>query len=57
MRVIAEYLQHAMECRALAERTTQAQDKKMLEELAKAWERIAVLREQDVVDAKDSTRA
>ena len=32
---------------------TQPQDKKLLEELAKAWERIAALRERDLVDAKD----
>jgi hypothetical protein len=35
----------------------QPQDKKILEELAEAWEKTAALREQDVVDAKDSTRA
>jgi hypothetical protein len=43
MRVIAEYLQHAIDCRTLAERMTQPQDKKILEELAKAWEKVAAL--------------
>jgi len=57
MRAIAEYLQHAIDCRTLADRVTQPQDKKTLEELAQAWERIAALREQDLIDAKDSTRA
>ena len=57
MRAIAEYLQHAIDCRTLAERMTQPQDKKILEELAKAWEKIAALREQDLIDAKDSNRA
>jgi len=57
MRVIAEYLQHAIDCRTLAERMTQPQDKKILEELAKAWEKVAALREQDLIDAKDSNRA
>jgi hypothetical protein len=57
MRVIAEYLQHAIDCRTLAERMTQPQDKKILEELAKAWEKVAALREQDLIDAKESNRA
>jgi hypothetical protein len=57
MRAIAEYLQHAIDCRTLAERMTQPQDKKILEELAKAWEKVAALRGQDLIDAKDSNRA
>jgi hypothetical protein len=57
MRAIAEYPQHAIDCRTLAERMTQPQDKKILEELAKAWEKVAALREQDLIDAKDSNRA
>jgi hypothetical protein len=57
MRAIAEYLQHAIDRRTLAERMTQPQDKKILEELAKAWEKVAALREQDLIDAKDSNRA
>jgi len=57
MRAIAEYLQHAIDCRTLAERMTQPQDRKILEELAKAWEKVAALREQDLIDAKDSNRA
>jgi hypothetical protein len=55
MQSTAEYLQHAIACRTLAERMTQPQDKKILEDLAKAWEKIAALREQDLIDAKDST--
>ena len=54
---IAEYLQHAIACRELAERTTRPADKKIFEELASAWERIAALREQDLIDAKDRNRA
>ena len=57
MRVIAEYLQHAIDCRTLAERMTQPQDKKILEEIAGAWEKIAALRERDLIDAKDSNSA
>jgi hypothetical protein len=57
MRAIAEYIQHAIDCRTLAERLAQPQDKKLLEELAEAWEKIAVLRKRDLIDAKDSNRA
>jgi hypothetical protein len=57
MRAAAEYLQHAIACRTLAERMTQPQDKKILEELAQAWEKIAALRERDLIDAKDSNSA
>jgi hypothetical protein len=57
MRAIAEYLQHAIACRELAERVTQRGDKKILEELAKAWEKIAALREQDLIEAKNRNRA
>ena len=52
MRAIAEYLQHAIDCRTLAERMTQPQDKKILEELAEAWEKVAALRERDLINAK-----
>ena len=52
MRAVAEYLQHAMECRTLAERVTQPQDRKILEELAEAWEKVAALRERDLINAK-----
>jgi hypothetical protein len=31
---------------------TQPQDKKILEEIAEAWERVAALRERDLIDAK-----
>ena len=57
MRAIAEYLQHALACRKLAERMTQRRDKKILEELAKAWEKIAALRERDLIEAIDRNRA
>ena len=53
MRATAEYLHHAIACRTLAERMAQPQDKKILEELAQAWEKIAALRERDLIDAKE----
>jgi hypothetical protein len=40
----------------MAEGMTQPKDKKLLEEIAIAWEKIAALRERDVIDAKDSNR-
>ena len=52
MRAIAEYLHHAIECRTLATRMTQPQDKKILEELAEVWEKVAALRERNLIDAK-----
>jgi hypothetical protein len=36
---------------------TRRSDKKIFEELANAWERIAALREQDLIEAKDRNRA
>jgi hypothetical protein len=52
MRATAEYIQHALHCRTLAGHMTRPQDKKILEELAEAWEKIAALRERDLIDAK-----
>jgi hypothetical protein len=43
MRAVADYIKHAMDCRTLAERTTQPDDKRLLEELAQAWEKVAAL--------------
>jgi hypothetical protein len=52
MRAVVDYIKHAIECRTLAERTTQPDDKRVFEEIAKAWEKIAALRQQDLLDAK-----
>jgi hypothetical protein len=49
MRKVDEYNQHAKDCRALAARTTtRPEDKVTLEQLAKAWEKVAALRERDL---------
>ena len=49
MRKIEEYQQHAKQCRALAAlTTTRPDDKVTLEEIAKAWEKVAALREDDL---------
>jgi hypothetical protein len=56
MRAIADYRQHAMHCRRLAEAMTEPKDKKILEELARAWEKIAAIRQHDIIDAKENDR-
>jgi hypothetical protein len=56
MRAVTDYLKHALECRTLAERIRQPDDKRILEEMAEAWEKMAALRQQDLFDAKNSNR-
>jgi hypothetical protein len=51
MRKVEQYKQNAKHCRALAARTTRPEDKATLEELAKAWERVAALTERDLDEA------
>ena len=54
MRKIEEYQQHAKRCRALAARTTtRPEDKVTLEKIAKAWEKVAALRERDLHEADE----
>ena len=54
MRKIEKYQQHAKYCRALAARTTtRPEDKVTLEEIAKAWEKVAALRERDLHEADE----
>ena len=48
MRRVAEYKHYAKDCRALAAQITQPEDKMALEELAKAWDKVAALRECDL---------
>jgi hypothetical protein len=50
MKVVAEYKQHAKQCRELAARMARSDDRKLLEEIAKAWEKIASVREHDVAE-------
>jgi hypothetical protein len=54
MRKVDEYKQHAKYCRELAVRTPQPQDKAALENLAKAWDRVAALRKGDLEDLDES---
>jgi hypothetical protein len=48
MRRVEEYKQHAKDCRTLAAQITQPGDKMALEEIAKAWDKVAALRERDL---------
>lgn len=50
MRTVDEYKHHAKACRELAALASLPSDKKTLEELAQAWEKIAELRETDITD-------
>ena len=54
MRKVEEYQQHAKHCRVLAARTTTPpEDRVTLEEIAKAWEKVAALRESDLHEADE----
>ena len=53
MRRVTEYKQHAEDCRALAARMTRPEDKVVLEQIAKAWDKVAVLREHDLHQADE----
>jgi hypothetical protein len=49
----AAILQHAKECRDLAARMIRPNERKILEEIADQWEKLAALREHDLIDADD----
>ena len=53
MRKAEEYKQNAKQCRALAALVTRPEDKVTLEEIAKAWEKVAALRESDLHEADE----
>ncbi len=50
MRVVAEYRQHAKQCRDLAARASNPGDKKRLKYEAGAWAKMAALRERNLTD-------
>jgi hypothetical protein len=54
MRAVGKYKQHAEECRELAAKTVRPDERKILEGIAKAWEKLAGLREHDLVEADDA---
>jgi hypothetical protein len=47
MRTVAEYRIHADKCRELANLVTTPTEKKILEEMAQSWEKLAELRQRD----------
>jgi hypothetical protein len=53
MRRVDEYKRHAKDCRALAALVTRPEDKVTLEEIAKAWEKVAAFRERDLHEADE----
>ena len=53
MRKVEEYKQNAKHCRALASLVTRTEDKVTLEEIAKAWEKVAVFRARDLYEADE----
>jgi hypothetical protein len=48
MRVVAEYRNQAEECRKLGERAASAHYQEILELIARAWEKLADLRQRDI---------
>jgi hypothetical protein len=48
MQVVAEYRQHAKQCRDLAARASRPADKKRLKYEAEAWAKMATLRERNL---------
>jgi hypothetical protein len=51
---VEDYKKRAKACRELAAQTIQLDDKVILEEIAKAWDKVAVLREWDLRQADES---
>ena len=47
MQTVAEYRTHAKKCRELANLVTTPTEKKILEEMAQSWEKLAELRKSD----------
>jgi hypothetical protein len=51
MRDVTKYKQCAKECRDLAARMTRSKERKIFEDIADQWEKLAALREHDLIDA------
>jgi hypothetical protein len=47
MHTAAEYSKHAEECRKLADQTANPEDKKVFEDIAQTWEKLAELSKND----------
>jgi hypothetical protein len=48
MRTVAEFRKHAEECREMAKKLSREDDKKAMELMAAAWEKVANDRERDL---------
>jgi hypothetical protein len=48
MKKIEEYLEHAAECRQMAQTSTVPQHREQLEEMAKTWEQLAQARQREL---------
>lgn len=51
MRDVTKYRQRAKECRDLAARMIRSMERIILEDIADQWEKLAALREHDLIDA------
>jgi tRNA(Ile2) C34 agmatinyltransferase TiaS len=49
MRTVRQYERHAKETRELAARMIRREERKILEDIAKAWEKLTALREHELV--------
>ena len=56
MRLVAEYRQHAKQCRDLAARASNPADKKRLKYAAEAWAKMAALRARNLTDKDAPSR-
>jgi hypothetical protein len=54
LRIRARFLQNAKECRDLAARMTRKEDREILTDIAYQWEKLAALRQHDLIDVADS---
>ena len=54
MRTVEQYRERAEACRKLAKQVAQPEDKKVLEELAQAWEKLVELRRDDIEPEPDT---
>lgn len=55
---VAEYRQHAADCRSMAAKTKDPDQRKMLDDMAASWERLAAEREKFLkLHPQEATRA
>jgi hypothetical protein len=51
MKIIKEYLRHAAECEALAEKAISPEQREMIDQMAQTWRMLAALREKKLAKA------